>query len=79
MTAVSEGDQGRQGVPRTTANKGDTYLFHFYSPHRAANVNDKEDVFGNWVQVVRSEKVDKIPIKYLENRTQCLACRKTGG
>lgn len=54
--------------PRYQANK-DTYLFHFYSPHWAADINDKEDVFGNWVHVFRSKKVDKISIKYLKNRT----------
>lgn len=46
-----------------------TYLFHFYAPHRATDVNDKEDVFGDRVQVVGSKKVDEISIKYLKNRT----------
>lgn len=46
-----------------------THLFHFNSPHWATNVDDKQDVFGNWVHVLRSKEVDKISIKYLKNRT----------
>lgn len=57
------------GGPRVPPPPRGTYLFHFYPPHRATDINDKEDVFGNRVHVVRSKKVDEIAIKYLKNRT----------
>jgi hypothetical protein len=58
--------------PPATADQG-TYLFHLNSPHGAADIDDKEDVFGNWVQVLRSKEVDKIAIKYLKIECKCFS------
>lgn len=64
------GGIGDGGGPRVSPPPRGTYLFHFYPPHRATDVDDKEDVFGNRVQVVGSKKVDEISVKYLKNRTR---------
>lgn len=54
-------------MPCITADRA-TYLFHFYSPHGSTDIDDKQDVFGNWVHVLRSKKVDKISVKHLKDR-----------
>lgn len=43
------------------------YLLHFQSPHRATDVDNEQDVFGQGVQLLGGKVVDEITIKDLQN------------
>lgn len=50
-------------------------LLHLDTPHGAADINDEYDVLGKWREVGRSEELDKVAVRHLEDKSRyCSSC-----